>query len=293
MRFLHLDLDTVLTLDPQADQAGRRLVRLIAGNPVTMAQMTRHCRCGLLRAGYHPDPGTGRRRHPGRLRHRHHRHRALPERPRLSGRPAAGHRSPPSPAPRDRHTPNRPAAVPDHVVAQPRTAPNASPESRRTRADRACRRGRQRRSDDHESNQHHPSIRSARHSQKRGRAPARPPARAQPRPGSHRRGRRHLRAGPGHHQHRRRGDPVAANRRSALRVPGSARRRLHPRAARRGTCPTSTALPTTSACRCSPNAGALDRDKQRSRGLRTMTCRPHGQRHDGPFRDRPGRRAGP
>jgi len=24
-----------------------------------------------------------------------------------------------------------------------------------------------------------------------------------------------------------------------------------------------------------------------------MTCRPHGQRHDGPFRDRPGRRAGP
>ena len=42
MRFLHLDLDTVLTLDPQADQAGRRLVRLIAGNPVTMGQMTHH-----------------------------------------------------------------------------------------------------------------------------------------------------------------------------------------------------------------------------------------------------------
>jgi hypothetical protein len=42
MRFLHLDLDTVLTLDPRADQAGRRLVRLIAGNPVTMGQMTRH-----------------------------------------------------------------------------------------------------------------------------------------------------------------------------------------------------------------------------------------------------------
>ena len=43
MRFLHLDLDTVLSLDPQArDQAGRRLVRLIAGNPVTMGQMTRH-----------------------------------------------------------------------------------------------------------------------------------------------------------------------------------------------------------------------------------------------------------
>jgi hypothetical protein len=43
MRFLQLDLDSVLTLDPQAqDWAGRRLVRLIAGNPVTMGQMTRH-----------------------------------------------------------------------------------------------------------------------------------------------------------------------------------------------------------------------------------------------------------
>jgi Domain of unknown function DUF302 len=42
IRFLHLDLDTVLALDPQAHQAGRRLVRLIAGNPVTMGQMTRH-----------------------------------------------------------------------------------------------------------------------------------------------------------------------------------------------------------------------------------------------------------
>jgi hypothetical protein len=42
MRFLQLDLDTVLALDPQAHQAGRRLVRLIAGNPVTMGQMTRH-----------------------------------------------------------------------------------------------------------------------------------------------------------------------------------------------------------------------------------------------------------
>jgi len=31
-----------LALDPQAHQAGRRLVRLIAGNPVTMGQMTRH-----------------------------------------------------------------------------------------------------------------------------------------------------------------------------------------------------------------------------------------------------------
>lgn len=43
MRFLQLDLDNALTLDPQApDWAGRRLVRLIAGNPVTMGQMTRH-----------------------------------------------------------------------------------------------------------------------------------------------------------------------------------------------------------------------------------------------------------
>jgi uncharacterized protein (DUF302 family) len=43
MLFLQLDLDQALTLDPQArHQAGRRLVRLIAGNPVTMGQMTRH-----------------------------------------------------------------------------------------------------------------------------------------------------------------------------------------------------------------------------------------------------------
>ena len=43
MLFLQLDLDAVLALDPQAKgQTGRRLVRLIAGNPVTMGQMTRH-----------------------------------------------------------------------------------------------------------------------------------------------------------------------------------------------------------------------------------------------------------
>jgi hypothetical protein len=43
MQFLLLDLDSVLTLDPQApDWTGRRLVRLIAGNPVTMGEMTRH-----------------------------------------------------------------------------------------------------------------------------------------------------------------------------------------------------------------------------------------------------------
>ena len=32
MRFLQLDLDNALALDPQAHQNGRRLVRLIAGN---------------------------------------------------------------------------------------------------------------------------------------------------------------------------------------------------------------------------------------------------------------------
>jgi Domain of unknown function DUF302 len=43
MLFWQLDLDVALTLDPQAAaQHGRRLVRVIAGNPVTMGQMTRH-----------------------------------------------------------------------------------------------------------------------------------------------------------------------------------------------------------------------------------------------------------
>jgi hypothetical protein len=43
MRFLQLDLDHALTLDPQAqNREGLRLVRLIAGNPVTMGQMTCH-----------------------------------------------------------------------------------------------------------------------------------------------------------------------------------------------------------------------------------------------------------
>ena len=43
MRFLQLELDQALTLDPQApDWTGRRLVRLIAGNPVTMGEMARH-----------------------------------------------------------------------------------------------------------------------------------------------------------------------------------------------------------------------------------------------------------
>jgi hypothetical protein len=43
MRFLELELDRALALDPQGQSgAGRRLVRLIAGNPVTMGEMTRH-----------------------------------------------------------------------------------------------------------------------------------------------------------------------------------------------------------------------------------------------------------
>jgi hypothetical protein len=43
MRFLELKLDSALALDPQArSSAGRGLVRLIAGNPVTMGEMTRH-----------------------------------------------------------------------------------------------------------------------------------------------------------------------------------------------------------------------------------------------------------
>ena len=43
MQFWLLHLDVALRLDPHApDQARRRLVRLIAGNPVTMGEMTRH-----------------------------------------------------------------------------------------------------------------------------------------------------------------------------------------------------------------------------------------------------------
>jgi hypothetical protein len=49
MRFWQLNLDNALTLDPEApDWTGRRLVRLITGNPVTLGQMTRHV----------PDAGT-------------------------------------------------------------------------------------------------------------------------------------------------------------------------------------------------------------------------------------------
>jgi hypothetical protein len=43
MRFLELELDRALALDPQAQSSAvLGLVRLIAGNPVTMGEMTRH-----------------------------------------------------------------------------------------------------------------------------------------------------------------------------------------------------------------------------------------------------------
>jgi hypothetical protein len=43
MQFMQLELDQALTPDPQAPKwTGRRLIRLIAGNPVTMGKMTRH-----------------------------------------------------------------------------------------------------------------------------------------------------------------------------------------------------------------------------------------------------------
>ena len=41
MPFWHLDDDPCWPSTRRASQAGRRLVRLIAGNPVTMGQMTR------------------------------------------------------------------------------------------------------------------------------------------------------------------------------------------------------------------------------------------------------------
>ena len=71
MLFLQLDLDAALALDPQAKgQTGRRLVRLIAGNPVTMEQMTPpRARRRLLRAGHDP-PRANARRNPGGLRQR-------------------------------------------------------------------------------------------------------------------------------------------------------------------------------------------------------------------------------
>ena len=59
MRFLQLDLDNALSLDPEAeDWTGRRLVRLIAGNPVTMGQMTRH----VPDAYTHRSPSSSRKR---------------------------------------------------------------------------------------------------------------------------------------------------------------------------------------------------------------------------------------
>ena len=43
LRFFQLELEKALTLDPEAlGWNGRRFVRLITGNPLTMAKMTRH-----------------------------------------------------------------------------------------------------------------------------------------------------------------------------------------------------------------------------------------------------------
>ena len=66
MRFLQLDLDDALSLDPEAeDWTGRRLVRLIAGNPVTMGQMTRHVPdAGCVRTGHHPHRGNAEEEEP-------------------------------------------------------------------------------------------------------------------------------------------------------------------------------------------------------------------------------------
>ena len=51
MRFLQLDLDNALSLDPEAeDWTGRRLVRLIAGNPVTI--LIEETRGGGARVAY-------------------------------------------------------------------------------------------------------------------------------------------------------------------------------------------------------------------------------------------------
>ena len=182
MRFLHLDDDHVLALDPQArDQAGRRLVRLIAGNPVTMGQMTRH----LPAAGsYAPVtiliqelPGGGTQvaydtvasaiapygdaaasqvaqrldtEVLSLLRH-------------ATGIPATAHRGTP---------------VPQNALAQSQTARNAQAlQSPRPRTDRPYRlQPADRRSGDHESNQHQPPVRAADRQQQHGRVPARPPA---------------------------------------------------------------------------------------------------------------------
>ena len=127
MRFLHLDDDHVLALDPQArDQAGRRLVRLIAGNPVTMGQMTRH----LPAAGSYAPVTILIQELPGggtQVAYDTVASAIAPYGDAAASQvaAAAGHRSPQPPAPRDRHTGHRPAAVPQNALAQPQTALNA------------------------------------------------------------------------------------------------------------------------------------------------------------------------
>ena len=86
-----------------ARPAGRGLDRapagpLIAGNPVTMGQMTRHVPTWLVRTGHHPHRGNAGRRYPRGLRLRCPRDRPLSQSSRLRGRQAARHRSAPAPA---------------------------------------------------------------------------------------------------------------------------------------------------------------------------------------------------
>lgn len=99
MRFVQLDLDTAFTHDPQAKgHAGRRLLRLIAGNPVTTGEMTRHA----------PDAGSYapitilieemRRRNPGRVRQYCQRDRPLRRRGSIPSRGTARYRGADAPA---------------------------------------------------------------------------------------------------------------------------------------------------------------------------------------------------
>ena len=181
MRFLHLDDDHVLALDPQArDQAGRRLVRLIAGNPVTMGQMTRH----LPAAGsYAPVTILIQELAGGGTQVAYD----------TVASAIAPYAEPPPPRSPSGWTPKSSASCatrPAYRPPQPRhTGPaerlsavadgpeRTGPQSRQPRTDPPHRfSAGYRRSGDHESNQHQPPIRAADCQQQRGRVPARPPA---------------------------------------------------------------------------------------------------------------------
>jgi hypothetical protein len=84
-------------------------VRLIAGNPVTMRQMTRH----LPAVGSYAPVASAIAPYDDAAAYQ--------------GCPAAGQRSPQPPAPRDRHVGNhnRGTPVPENALAQSQTALNA------------------------------------------------------------------------------------------------------------------------------------------------------------------------